>query len=155
LAVDEMKKLAHCKYFMQLDGADAYCSIPVCEESTKLTAFHTPDGLYFLKRLLIDAKPSSAAQQSVYLEALDNYIDYYEDGSLRRCLIYEQGNRLTDAEEKLKTLRTSLLYTATVFALEQSDSIEELYELFEALICCCKRPGVQVKASKTKFGVER
>ncbi len=33
--------------------------------------------------------------------------------------------------------------------------IEELYELFEALICCCKRAGIQVKASKTKFGVEK
>ncbi len=47
LAVDEIKKLAHCKYFLQLDGANAYWSIPVlCEESMRLTAFHTPDGLY-------------------------------------------------------------------------------------------------------------
>jgi hypothetical protein len=29
-----------------------------------------------------------------------------------------------------------------------------LYELFEALICCCKRAGIQVKTSKTKFSVE-
>ncbi len=36
-----------------------------------------------------------------------------------------------------------------------ADTIEELYELFEALICCCKRAGIQVKASKTKFGVEK
>ncbi len=28
LAVDEIKKLAHCKYFLQLDGANAYWSIP-------------------------------------------------------------------------------------------------------------------------------
>ena len=46
LAVDEIKKLAHCKFFLQLDGANAYWSIPVCEESMRLTAFHTPDGLY-------------------------------------------------------------------------------------------------------------
>jgi hypothetical protein len=46
LAVDEIKKLAHCKYFLQLDGANVYLSIPVCEESTRLTAFHTPDGIY-------------------------------------------------------------------------------------------------------------
>ncbi len=30
LAVDEIKKLSHCKYFLQLDGANAYWSIPVC-----------------------------------------------------------------------------------------------------------------------------
>jgi hypothetical protein len=46
LTVDEIKKLAHCKYFLQLDGANAYWSIPVCEESMRLTAFHTPDGQY-------------------------------------------------------------------------------------------------------------
>jgi hypothetical protein len=34
--VDEIKKLAHCKYFLQLDGANAYWSIPVCEESMRL-----------------------------------------------------------------------------------------------------------------------
>ena len=60
LAVDEIKKLAHCKYFLQLDGANAYWSIPVCEESMRLTAFHTPDGLYCWNRLLMGAKPSSA-----------------------------------------------------------------------------------------------
>ena len=67
LAVDEMKKFAHCKHFPQLDGANADCSIPVCEESMKLTAFHTPDGLYYWDRLLISAKPSSAVQQSPYI----------------------------------------------------------------------------------------
>jgi hypothetical protein len=87
LAVDEIKKLAHCKYFLQLDGANAYWSIPVCEESMRLTAFHTPDGLYCWNRLLMGAKPSSAVQQSAYLEALDNYIDFYEDGTLKEMLV--------------------------------------------------------------------
>jgi hypothetical protein len=45
LAVDEIKKLAHCKYFLKLNGANAYWSIPVCKKSMRLTAFHTPDGL--------------------------------------------------------------------------------------------------------------
>jgi hypothetical protein len=35
-----------------------------------------------------------------------------------------------------------------------ADSLE-LYELFEALISFCKRAGIQLKASKTKFGVEK
>ncbi len=43
LAFDEIKKLINCTYFLQLDGANADWSIPVCEESKRLTAFHTPD----------------------------------------------------------------------------------------------------------------
>ena len=154
LAVDEIKKLANCTYFLQLDGANAYWSIPVCDESKRLTAFHTPDGIYCWNRLLMGAKPSSAVQQSAYLEALDDYIDYYEDGSVRKCLLDSKGNRLKDAEGNLKTLRHKFaVYCDDICA--GADSLEELYELFEALICCCKRAGIQVKASKTKFGVEK
>jgi hypothetical protein len=29
-----------------------------------------------------------------------------------------------------------------------------LYELFEALLCCCAKAGIQVKAAKVKFGVK-
>ena len=154
LAVDEIKKLANCTYFLQLDGANAYWSIPVCDESKRLTAFHTPDGIYCWNRLLMGAKPSSAVQQSAYLEALDDYIDYYEDGSVRKCLLDSKGNRLKDAEGNLKTLRHKFaVYCDDICA--GAKSLEELYELFEALICCCKRAGIQVKASKTKFGVEK
>jgi hypothetical protein len=100
------------------------------------------------------AKPSSAVQQSAYLEALDDYIDFYEDGTLRKCLMDSEGNRLKDAEGNLKTLRHKFaIYCDDICA--GADSLDELYELFEALICCCKRAGIQVKASKTKFGVEK
>ena len=87
------------------------------------------------------AKPSSAVQQSAYLEALDDYIDYYEDGTVRKCLLDSKGNRLKDAEGNLKTLRHKFtVYCDDICA--GADSIEELYELFEALICCCKRAGI-------------
>jgi hypothetical protein len=33
--------------------------------------------------------------------------------------------------------------------------LEELYELLEALICCCHRAGIQIKAGKLKFGVPK
>jgi hypothetical protein len=100
------------------------------------------------------AKPSSAVQQSAYLEALDDYIDFYKDGSLRKCFLDENGNRRRDVEGNLKTLRHKFaVYCDDICA--GADTIEELYELFEALICCCKQAGIQVKASKTKFGVER
>jgi hypothetical protein len=47
----------------------------------------------------------SAVQQSAYLEAQDDHTDFYEDETLRRCLLDEHGNRLKDAEGNLKTLR--------------------------------------------------
>ncbi len=34
-----------------------------------------------------------------------------------------------------------------------ADTLEELYDLLEALICCCHRAGIQIKAGKLKFGV--
>ena len=101
LAVDEIKKLTHCKFFLQLDGANAYWSIPLCEESMRLTAFHTSDGFYCWNCLLMGAKPNSAVQQSAYLKALDDYMDFYEDGSLRKCLLDGHCNRLKDAEGNL------------------------------------------------------
>ena len=100
------------------------------------------------------AKPNSAVQQSAYLEALDDYMDFYEDGSLRKCLLDEHGNRVKDAEDNLKTLTHKFaVYCDNI--CEGPDTIEELYELFEALICCCKTADIQVKASKTKFEVEK
>ncbi len=33
--------------------------------------------------------------------------------------------------------------------------LQELYELFEALICCCHKAGIQIKAAKVKFGVRK
>ena len=152
LATDEIRKLFNCKYFLQLDGMNAYWSIPVCEESKRLTAFHTPDGIYCWNRLLMGAKPSSAVQQSAYLEALDQYIDYDEYGNLRKCLLDENGNRLRDKDGNFKTLRHKFaVYCDDIAA--GANSLEELYELFEALLCCCAKAGIQVKAAKVKFGV--
>ncbi len=48
------------------------------------------------------AKPSSAVQQSAYLEALGQYIDYDENEkiNLRKCLLDENGNRLRDNKKR-------------------------------------------------------
>jgi hypothetical protein len=51
------------------------------------------------------ATPSSAVQQTAYLEALDEFIDYDENGNLRKCLQDEHGNQLRDSKGDLKTLR--------------------------------------------------
>jgi hypothetical protein len=88
LATDEIKKLHGCKYYLQVDGFSAYWSIPVCEESKRLTAFHTPDEIHCWNRLMMGATPSSAVQQTAYLEALDQYIDYDECQRSRYRLLY-------------------------------------------------------------------
>ena len=152
LAADEITKLFNCKYFLQLDGMNAYWSIPVCEESKRLTAFHTPDGVYCWNRLLMGAKPSSAVQQSAYLEALDQYIDYDHDGQVRKCLLDKYGKRLLDSNGSPKTLRHKFaVYCDDIAA--GADTLEELFCLYEALLCCCFKAGIQVKAAKIKFGV--
>ncbi len=116
---------------------NAYWSIPVCEESKRLTAFHTPDGVYYWNRLLMGAKPSSAVQQSAYLEALDQYKD---------------GKRLLDSNGSPKALRHKFaVYCDDIAA--GANTLEELYDLYEALLCCCAKAGIQVKAAKIKFGV--
>jgi hypothetical protein len=154
LATDEIKKLEGFKYYLQADGFSAYWSIPACEESKRRTAFHTPDGIYCWTRLMMGATPSSAVQQTAYLEALDEYIDYDEYGNLRKCLVDEQGNCPRECEGNLKTLRHRFaVYCDDIAA--GANSLEELYELFEALICACHRAGIQIKAAKVKFGVRK
>jgi hypothetical protein len=136
-----------------VDGFSAYWSILVCEESKRLTAFHTPDEIYCWNRLMMGATPSSAVQQTAYLEALDEYIDYDENGDLRACLLDSKGNRLLDSEGNPKTLRHRFaVYCDDIAA--GANTLEELYELYEALICCCWKAGIQIKAGKVKFGVK-
>ena len=89
------------------------------------------------------AKPSSAVQQSAYLEALDQYIDYKEDGTLRDCLTDENGVRLKDENGFDKTLRNHFaVYCDDICA--GSDSMEELCELFEALMKSVSPDGLKV-----------
>ena len=98
------------------------------------------------------AKPSSAAQQAAYLEALDKYIDHKEDGTLRDCLKDANGNHALDENGNHKTLRDKFAVYCDDMAAG-ADTLEELADLYEALICCCHKAGIQIKASKVKFGV--
>ncbi len=98
LATDEIKKLEGFKYYLQADGFSAYWWIPVCLRGEQTSS----NGISYTKRdLLLDAPydgaaPSSAVQQTAYLEALDEYIDYNEYGNLCKCLVDEHGNRLRE-----------------------------------------------------------
>jgi hypothetical protein len=59
---------------------------------------------------------------------------------------------LLDKEGNPKTLRHKFaVYCDDIAA--GADTLEELYELFEALLCACAKAGIQVKAAKVKFGV--
>ena len=100
---------------------------------------------------MMGATPSSAVQQTAYLEALDEYIDYDEHGNLRACLLDSNGNRLLDSEGNPKTLRHRFaVYCDDIAA--GANTLEELYELYEALICCCWKAGIQIKAGKLSSG---
>ena len=65
---------------------------------------------------MMGAIPSSAVQQTAYLEALDQYIDYDENDNLRKCLLDENGERLKDKEGNPKTLR----FTVMILQQEQT-----------------------------------
>jgi hypothetical protein len=151
LAADEITKLFSSKYFLQLDGINAYWSIPACEESKRLTALHTPVGVYCWNRLLMGVNPSSTIQQSAYLEALDQYIDYDHDGQVRKCLLDKNGKCLLDSNGSPKPLRHKFAVYCNDIA--GADTLEELFCLYEALLCCCFKAGIRVKAAKMKFGV--
>jgi hypothetical protein len=75
------------------------------------------------------------------LEALNQYIDYDEYEQLRKYLLYKNGKHLSDKEGNLKTLRHKFaVYCDDIAA--GADSLEELFDLFEALICCCATAGI-------------
>jgi hypothetical protein len=53
LATDEIRKLHGLKYFLKLDAMHAFWAIPLDEESKKLMAFQTHEGVFAWSRLTI------------------------------------------------------------------------------------------------------
>ncbi len=100
---------------------------------------------------MMGATRSSAVQQTAYLEALDRYIDYDEHDNLRSCLLDANGVRLKDAEENPKILRHRFaIYCDDIAA--GADILEELYELYEALICYSIGPQFKSRQEKSSLG---
>jgi hypothetical protein len=63
------------------------------------------------------------------------------------------GKRLLNANGSPKTLRHKFaIYCDDIVA--GPDTLDEMYDLYEALLCCCAKAGIQVKAAKIKFGVK-
>ena len=144
LATSEIKKLHNKKFFAQVDGLSAFWSIPVGEESKRLTAFHTPDGIYCWDRLLMGARPSSSVQQSAYLKALDDWADK---------IYHEHFPTEKDRHGLGPSIRACYASYCDDLACG-ADTLDQLYILFFVLIEVCAKAGIQVKASKAKFGVE-
>ena len=126
LATDEIKKLHHYKYYLQLDGSQAFWSIPLTEESKKLLAFQTHEGVFAWDRLTMGAQPSSSVQQGAYHEALDTHIPW------------QYRHRFALMADDIAA---------------GSDSLEELFDLYKMLIKCLAEAGIQVKPQKLKFGI--
>ena len=74
LATDEIKKLHAFKYFLKMDAMNAFWSIPLDEESKKLMAFQTHEGVFAWSRLTMGCRPTSQVQQTAFHTAMDKYM---------------------------------------------------------------------------------
>jgi hypothetical protein len=127
LATDEIKKLYHCSYYLQLDGSQAFWNIPLTEDSRKLLAFQAHGGVFAWDRLTMGAQPSSSMQQGAYHDAL--------------------------AEDIPAEYRQSFALMADDIAAE-AGPLEELFDLYKILIECLAAAGIQVKPQKLKFRIK-
>jgi hypothetical protein len=127
LTTDEIKKLHSKQFFFKLDVMHAFWAIPLDEESKKLMAFQTHEGVFAWIRLTMGCRPASQIQQTAYHNAMDKYIPV----KYRQCIA---------------------MYADDMAA--ESDTLEELFELYKALVTALDQAGIQVKASKVEFGVE-
>ena len=126
LATNEIKKLHHWNFYLKADAANAFWSIPLDDESRRMTAFQTHEGIFAWDRLTMGTRPASTVQQSAYYRAMDTYLP-------------------------AKWRHRFASYADDIAA--GADTLEELFELLKALIECFDKAGIQVKASKLIFGV--
>ena len=125
LATDEIKKLHGYKYFIKADAMHAYWSIPLDDESKKLLCFQTHEGVFAWNRLTMGCRPSSQVQQSAYNNAMDKHLP----AKYRQRIAMFADDMAAGA-----------------------NTIEELFEIYQALIKALHLAGIQLKASKVEFG---
>ena len=63
LATDEIKKLHGKRYFLKLDAMHAFWAIPLDEESKKLMAFQTHEGVFAWSRLTMGCNPRARSSK--------------------------------------------------------------------------------------------
>ena len=125
LATDEIKKLHGFKYFIKADAMHAYWSIPLDEESKKLLCFQTHEGVFAWNRLTMGCRPSSQVQQTAFHNAMDKHLP--------------------------AKYRQRIALFADDMAAGAND-MEELFDIYQALIRALHQAGIQLKASKVEFG---
>ncbi len=127
LATDEIKKLHGKRFFLKMDAMHAFWAIPLDDESKKLLAFQTHEGVFAWSRLTMECRPASQVQQTAFHNAMDQHMP--------------------------PEYRHSIAMFADDMAAG-ADSLEELFEIYKALVIALDKAGIQVKASKVEFGVE-
>jgi hypothetical protein len=105
----------------------AFWAIPLDEESKKMLAFQTHEGVFAWSRLTMGCRPASQIQQTAFHNAMDKHMPK------------EYRHRIA-------------MYADDMAA--GADTLEELFEIYKALIIALDKAGIQIKASKVEFGVE-
>jgi hypothetical protein len=119
LAANEIKKLHHWNFYLNADAANAFWSIPLDDESRRMTAFQTHESIFAWDRLTMGTRPASTVQQSAYYRAMGTY------------LLAKWRHRFAS-------------YVDDIAA--GADALEELFEMLKVLIECFDQAGIQVKA---------
>ncbi len=90
-------------------------------------AFQTHEGVFAWSRLTMGCRLASQIQQTAYYNAMDKFMP----AQYRHCIAMFVDDMAAGA-----------------------DSLEELFEIYKALVTALDKAGIQVKASKVEFGVE-
>ncbi len=107
LATDEIKKLHGKRYLLKLDAMHAFWAIPLDEESKKLMAFQTHEGVFAWTRLTMGCRPASQIQQTAYHNAMDAHMP----AKFRHCIAVFADDMAAGA-----------------------DTLKELLEIYKALV---------------------
>jgi hypothetical protein len=124
LATDEIKKKLHGKRFFlnKLDAMHAFWAIPRDEESKKLLAFQTHEGVFAWSRLTMGCRPVSQVQQTAFHNAMDKHMPP------------EYRHRIA-------------LYADDMVAGD--DTLEERFKIYhQALMITLAKAGIRVKANQ-------
>jgi hypothetical protein len=74
LATDEIKKLHSKRVFFKDYAMHAFWAIPLDEESKKMLAFQTHEGVFAWSRLTMGCRPASQIQQTSFHNAMDKHM---------------------------------------------------------------------------------
>jgi hypothetical protein len=127
LATDEIKKLHAFRYFLKMDAMNAFWSTSLDEESKKLMAFQTHEGVFAWSRLTMGCRQAGQVQQIAFHTAMDKYMP---PKWRHRIALYADDMAVG------------------------ANTLEELFEIYKALVTTLAKAGIQIKSSKVEFGVE-